>query len=405
MTGELIGQYRIIEKIGEGGMGAVWKARDEKLGRFAALKFLSKVGDPARRARFDLEARAASSLNHPGIVTIYDLIDHGDQTCIAMELIGGQTLDQMIPKGGLRPEELIRLAIQIADALATAHKAGIVHRDLKPANVIVTPEGRAKLLDFGLAKLAQLAAGDGQTQTIAEGDTAEGTILGTVNYMSPEQAQGKPVDSRGDIFSLGAVLYEMATGRKAFQGDTTISTITAILRDEPKPLSGELGAVPRELERVISRCLRKEPDRRFQTALDVRNALEEIQEETREQRATLPVPPAKRRRSVPTTWVVIGIAALAILAAAGWVVSRYKTKPKQADASIIVRPLWISQGGLFNSGAGRRRNPSSKWQHSRRFTGWTMGVAGTKLLECESPGNFRDLHTDRRGTPACTKTN
>ena len=338
MTGELIGQYRIIEKIGEGGMGAVWKARDEKLGRFAALKFLSKVGDPGRRARFELEARAASSLNHPGIVTIYDLIDHGDETCIVMELVAGQTLDRIIPKAGMRPAELIRLAIQMADALAAAHKAGIVHRDLKPANVIVTPEGRAKLLDFGLVKLAEMAAPEGQTATIAQGHTAEGTILGTVNYMSPEQAEGKPVDSRSDIFSLGAVLYEMATGRKAFQGDTTISTITAILRDEPKPLSGELGAVPRELERVISRCLRKDPDRRFQTALDVRNALEEIQEETRDHLA-VDAAPKKQPRSIPTAWVLAGLAVLAVLAAAGWAIGRYKTKPKQADASIIVRPL------------------------------------------------------------------
>ncbi|MDQ6759942.1 MAG: protein kinase, partial [Acidobacteriota bacterium] len=193
-------------------------------------------------------------------------------------------------------------------------------------------------LDFGLAKLAQLAAADGQTQTLAEGHTAEGTILGTVNYMSPEQAQGKPVDSRSDIFSLGAVLYELATGRKAFQGDTTISTITAILRDEPKPLSGEIGGVPRDLERLISRCLRKDPDRRFQTALDVRNAFEESQEETRDHRA-LDAAPKQQRQSIPAAWVVVGLAVLAVLIVGGWAVSRYKLKPRNAEASIITRPL------------------------------------------------------------------
>src|ERR1035438_6761724 len=219
MKGESVAQYLILDKIGEGGMGAVWKARDGKLGRVVALKLLSRV-DPQSRDRFLVEARAASALNHPGIVTIYEILEHDGRPCIVMEYIEGRPLDRVIPPAGMPAAEVIRMGGQIADALHAAHQAGIIHRDLKPSNVIVMADGRTKLLDFGLAKVIDQASADGDTQSLVSANTMPGTILGTVNYMSPEQAQGIAVDIRSDIFSLGAVLYEMATGHKAFAGDT-----------------------------------------------------------------------------------------------------------------------------------------------------------------------------------------
>lgn len=352
MIGTRIGQYTVLEKIGEGGMGAVWKARDEKLGRTVALKFLSKADSPDGKARFTQEARAASSLSHPGIVTIFDIFEHGDQACIAMEFVDGRTLSQVIPAGGLPVREVIRLGTQIADALSAAHRAGVIHRDIKPGNIIVTPDGRAKLLDFGLAKLAEIAAAPNDaTQTAGDVRTSEGSILGTVNYMSPEQAQGKPVDPRTDIFSLGAVLYEMATGAKAFQGDTTVSTITAILRDEPKPVPVESSGVSKDVARVISQCMRKETDRRFQTALDVRNALEQLHEEIKSgapvsaiQVAPSPLPsPAPRPRR---PWMLPAAAGLVVLAGLGvWTLMRRPDAPVQPMDSIVVRPFGANLTG------------------------------------------------------------
>jgi serine/threonine protein kinase len=231
MVGKVLAQYQISEKLGEGGMGLVWKARDTRLERFVALKTLSaeKLADPERKRRFVQEAKAASALNHPNIVHIYDIADADGVQFIAMEYVAGKTLDQLIGRKGLRLNEALKYAIQIADALAKAHSAGIIHRDLKPSNIMVTENGLVKVLDFGLAKLAETAAGEfGETATVTapEGPhTEEGTIVGTIAYMSPEQAEGKKVDARSDIFSFGSVLYEMVTGRRAFHGDSKLSTL------------------------------------------------------------------------------------------------------------------------------------------------------------------------------------
>jgi serine/threonine protein kinase len=214
------------------------------------------------------EAKAASALNHPNIVHIYDIAEADGVQFIAMEYVAGKTLDLLIGRKGLRLNEALKYAVQIADALARAHAAGIVHRDLKPSNLMVDDHGLVKVLDFGLAKLAETATGElGETATMRakEGPgTEEGTIVGTVAYMSPEQAEGKKVDGRSDIFSFGSVLYEMVTGRRAFHGDSKLSTLSAILKEDPKPVSGITPDVPRDLEKIISRCLRKDPHRRFQ---------------------------------------------------------------------------------------------------------------------------------------------
>jgi Tol biopolymer transport system component len=283
MIGKTISHYRILEKLGSGGMGVVYKAEDTKLGRMVALKVLppERVADPNRKRRFVQEARAASALNHPNIITIYDIDEAEGVHYIAMECVEGKTLDRLIARHGLRVNEALKYAVQMAAALAKAHSAGIVHRDLKPTNVMVTDDGLVKVLDFGLAKLTEAApTGDAETAVTLEPTTEEGTIVGTVGYMSPEQAEGKAVDARSDIFSFGSVLYEMLTGQRAFQGETKVSTIAAILREEPKPLSQVVEGLPREVERIVKRCLRKDPAHRFQHMDDLKVALEELKEES-----------------------------------------------------------------------------------------------------------------------------
>ena len=263
------------------------KARDRQLDRVVALKILpaAKVADADSKRRFVQEAQAASALSHPNIVTIYGIDEVDGTDFIAMELIAGAPLERLIPRPGLQFMTTLRYAVQIADALAAAHAAGIVHRDLKPTNVMVTGSGLVKVLDFGLAKLsedaARAATDSGEAAASASNPrTDKGVIVGTVAYMSPEQAEGRPVDGRSDIFSFGAVLYEMVTGRRAFQGDTRLATLSAILRDEPKTASQIVRDVPQELERVIARCLRKDAGRRFQHMADVKVALEELKEES-----------------------------------------------------------------------------------------------------------------------------
>jgi Tol biopolymer transport system component/predicted Ser/Thr protein kinase len=292
LAGRTIAHYRVLEKIGEGGMGVVYEARDLNLRRFVALKVLppEHVADPDRKRRFGQEARAASALNHPNIVTIHDITREGGIDFIVMEYVEGKTLDQRIGHRGLRVNDALKYAVQIADALAKAHSAGIVHRDLKPTNIMVNEDGVVKVLDFGLAKLTEQVQGDETASTATvDGEgrpiTEEGVIVGTVSYMSPEQAEGKKVDGRSDIFSLGSVLYEMVTGQKAFQGTSKMSTLSAILHQEPKPVSAITQAIPAELERLISRCLRKDPARRLQHMDDVKVALDELKEELDPDRA------------------------------------------------------------------------------------------------------------------------
>ena len=244
MIGKTISHYQILEKLGEGGMGVVYKARDTHLDRLVAIKVLpaEKVADPERKRRFVQEAKAASALNHPNIITIYDIDQTDGVDFIAMEYVAGKTLDQRIPRKGLRLNETLKLAMQMADALAKAHSAGIIHRDLKPSNVMVTEDGLVKVLDFGLAKLTEVERDEEGTRTTLL-QTEEGAIVGTVSYMSPEQAEGKKVDARSDIFSFGAVLYEMVTGQKAFQGESKMSTLMAVLKQEPKPVSQLVPAI------------------------------------------------------------------------------------------------------------------------------------------------------------------
>ncbi len=315
MIGTTLGHYRVLEKLGEGGMGVVYKAQDLHLDRFVALKILpsEQLADPERKRRFTQEAKAASALNHPHIITIYDISSDGGVDFIAMEYVAGKTLDQLIPPQGMRVDEALRIAVQVADALAAAHAIGIVHRDVKPSNVMVSDQGRVKVLDFGTVKLtAQGEAAASDAITMGGVQTGEGRIVGTVCYMSPEQAQGLPVDERSDIFSFGSLLYEMVSGQRPFRGDSSVMTLAAIIEKDPPPLSGRL---PEELERVLDRCLQKDVSRRYQHIADVRVALQELVDERVSQPRRAGAK-AKATRSLP--WTAAAAVSVLILAAAGW---------------------------------------------------------------------------------------
>jgi Tol biopolymer transport system component/predicted Ser/Thr protein kinase len=276
-----LAHYQIVEKLGEGGMGVVYKAHDTHLDRPVAIKVLpaDKVADAGRKQRFVLEAKAASALNHPNIITIHEIRSDSEIDFIVMEYVEGRTLDRIIRRKGLPTAQVLKPAVQIADALAKAHAAGIIHRDLKPSNVMVTDEGRVKVLDFGLAKLVERpqSSPDGTTITGAP-LTEEGAVVGTAAYMSPEQAAGRKLDGRSDIFSFGSMLYEMTTGRRPFTGDSTMSILAGILNEDPTPPAQLAASIPPELEKIILRCLRKDPARRYQTTADLKVALEDVEE-------------------------------------------------------------------------------------------------------------------------------
>jgi eukaryotic-like serine/threonine-protein kinase len=340
MIGQTLGHYRIEAKLGEGGMGVVYRGLDTHLDRSVAIKILraDAITSPERKRRFLQEAKAASALNHPNIIHIYDISASDGTDFIAMEFVPGQTLDQLIGASGLSLKDTLKYAIQIASGLARAHSAGIVHRDLKPANIIVGEDGHVKLLDFGLAKLLEATAeSDAATATMAAPDAAlteEGSIVGTVAYMSPEQAEGRKIDARSDIFSFGSVLYEMVTGHRAFGGATRISTLSAILHKEPQPL-GELAPnVPAELEKIISRCLRKEVDRRAQHLGDIRLALEDLRDDSSSARPSSSVKAggqAPARSWLPATAIIAGAALLLAAAGVFWWLKRSAPAPSRSE--------------------------------------------------------------------------
>src|SRR5258706_2340184 len=268
----MLGPYRIAGVVGEGGMGVVYRAKDTRLGRDVAIKVLTHVAteDQERLVRFEQEARATGILNHPNLLTIYDVGHEGGAPYIVSELLEGETLRDRLGRGALPPRRAIDAALQVAQGLAAAHDKGIIHRDLKPENIFLTRDGRAKILDFGIAKLTA-PTGEGAFQSAA---TEPGMVLGTVGYMSPEQVRGEQVDTRSDIFAFGAILYEMLSGTRAFKRDSSIETLSAILKEEPEDLSEKLPNVPPALERLVRRCLEKQRDLRFQSARDLAFNLE-----------------------------------------------------------------------------------------------------------------------------------
>lgn len=318
--GTAVGPYRVVSLIGRGGMGAVYEAEDPRLGRMVALKVLPPdMSSPARRRRFEREARAIAALNHPNIVHVYSIEEAGDLRFMAMERVRGVTLRDMIPSDGLALPRLLEAAIPLADALSSAHAGGVIHRDVKPANVMVSDEGNVKVLDFGLAK-SDPALGRSPEPSMTV--TREGHVLGTVSHMSPEQAEGREVDHRTDIFALGVTLFEMATGQLPFPGGSPASVISAIIRDTPPSISDVNPRMPPELGRVIRRCLAKDLNRRYQSALDVRNDLEELRQEL--QTGELK---ARRRRSL---WPAVATAAVLMVAGAAAVTFLRSREPVRA---------------------------------------------------------------------------
>src|ERR1017187_7058515 len=349
-AGTKLGPHEILAAIGSGGMGEVYKARDTRLDRTVAIKVLpTHLADRAElRERFEREAKTIASLNHPHICTLYDTGHQDEIDFLVMEYLEGETLAQRLLKGPLPLQQVLQYSIEISDALDKAHRKGITHRDLKPGNIMLTKSG-TKLLDFGLAKLKQEVAPatpDSQLPTLKSAATGEGTILGTLQYMAPEQVEAKEVDARTDIFAFGAVVYEMATGKKAFEGKTSASVMAAILKDEPPAMSSLTPVTPPMLDRVVKRCMAKEPDNRWQSANDLTNELKWITEGGAE------TSKAALRKVKPPAWrqaVVLGLAVLVAVAITGLAVWNLKPSPspsRPVTRNVITLPAGQRLAGL-----------------------------------------------------------
>ncbi len=342
MVGETVSHYRILERLGAGGMGEVYRAQDTQLARSVAIKILPAhhAADTERRRRFLQEARAVSALNHPNIISIYDIVFEGDTAFMVMEYVAGNTLADLVPAGGLPVAEALEYAIQMAGALEAAHGAGIVHRDFKPGNVMVSKPGWIKVLDFGLAKRAFAGPDVGlndQTATLGSGPlTVEGSVVGTISYMSPEQAEGKPVDARSDVFSFGAVLYEMLTGRRAFKGESALSTLTAILRDNVPAITQFSPGVPLRLEDIVRRCLAKDPAARWQNMAEIRAALTAVKRGLDAGIVAAPTEKPARRGRRKAAFLGIAVAAAAAVFAIVYSISKpVSTRGRRGGTAVV----------------------------------------------------------------------
>ncbi|HUS20140.1 MAG TPA: bifunctional serine/threonine-protein kinase/formylglycine-generating enzyme family protein [Terriglobales bacterium] len=348
-VGTFLGPYQIKSLLGVGGMGEVYCAYDTRLERPVAIKILTAklLADPDGHARFKQEAKSISALHHPNICVIHDIGSHDGLDFMVMEYLEGKTLDQSIPEGGLPLEFALKYAIQVSEALAHSHAAGIVHRDLKPANVMVDAAGHIKVLDFGLAKLAVPPADPNEAETLA---TRPGTIVGTLTYMSPEQAEGKPVDARTDVFSFGTVLYEMLTGSRAFQGGSGAAVLSAVMRDEPQPIHERRRDVPPELIRIVTRCLKKNADARYATGAELTQDLKACSDLLFLESGAM-LSPARLAREVKRPRVLVPLLVFIILLAAGsaWLVKRSRDARWARDVAIPQIQQLADEGKLVEA--------------------------------------------------------
>src|SRR2546421_5898408 len=347
-VGTKLGPYEIAVPVGAGGMGEVYRARDTRLGRDVAVKVLpsSYSDDKERLQRFEQEACAASALNHPNILIVHDIGTHDGSPYIVSELLEGETMCQRMSGGALAQRRVTDYASQIAHGLAAAHEKGIVHRDLKPDNLFITKDGRVKILDFGIAKLTQADSRQSQTDIPTRRvDTDPGVVMGTVGYMSPEQVKGRPVDHRSDIFSFGAILYEMLSGRRAFHGESAADTMSAILKEDPPDLSGTNQNVSPALQRLVNHCLEKNPEERFHSASDLAFALEALSGsapvcgQTMTAISALPIS-SKVVKHLP--WIVAGIFAVGMLMTIALLISSFKPTPTRTN---VIRAAILPPAG------------------------------------------------------------
>ena len=344
LTGTRFGSYEILSLIGAGGMGEVYRARDTQLNRDVAVKVLLNLStDPHRLQRFEQEARAAAALNHPNILAVYHMGRYEGAPYLVSELLSGENLRQLVKRGPLPVRKVIEYCVQIAHGLQAAHDRGIVHRDLKPENLFLTKEGRVKILDFGLAKLTQPVQTSEYGPGTIGGLTEPGVVMGTVGYMSPEQVRGESTDSRTDIFAFGAVLYEMLTGKRAFQRSNATETQAAILREDPPNILDLVPNLPPGLQRIVQRCLDKSPEHRFQSAADLAFALESAADISLSgQRSALVLPPPSRGKTLP---ILIGLCVLAVPLAAYLLWPKIRphipislSKPSEASQPVAAAP-------------------------------------------------------------------
>ena len=351
MEGLRISHYRILRRLGSGGMGEVYAAEDERLRRDVAIKFISlgKAADENARRRFEREAQAASALNHPNICTIFEVSEHEGRPFLVMELLDGQDLRQACAVGPVEISSLLKWGIEIADALAGAHARGIVHRDIKPGNVFITLRGDAKVLDFGLAKLGR-SEDMKCSETVSFAATATGSVMGTVAYMSPEQARGEALDARTDLFSLGAVLYEMASGKRAFDGPTSAVIFNSILSASPSPISRIRGDVPPELESIINKALQKDRKARYQSAAEMKADLKLLQRQLESRTLDPTVSSRAPRRNLRAVWIGVALMLAVFVGALGWILTGQRThRPQLVSHLTTVAVLPFQNASADNS--------------------------------------------------------
>ena len=358
-AGTRLGSYEILAPLGAGGMGEVYRARDPRLGREVAIKVLPEAlaSDAGRRQRFEQEARAASALNHPNILTVHDVGETNGVVYLAMELVEGKTLRELVASGEPVPtKRLLDIAVQTADGLAKAHGAGIVHRDLKPENLMISKDGFVKILDFGLAKLVEPTAVDASASpTAGASPTEPGTVMGTAGYMSPEQARGQEIDFRSDQFSLGTILYEMATGKRAFRRETTAETLVAIIRDEPPPLAQAAPQAPAPVRWIVERCLAKDPEERYASSKDLARDLKSVRDHLSETSAPTETESSRTRTAPRRRWG-LAPAVLAFLVGGGLALLAARSLGLFAPAQPVFQRLTFRSGAILTA----RFSPDAK---------------------------------------------